>query len=38
MRKVFALVALVAAVAIPVTAYAVDIHNGIGRAARATGS
>ena len=38
MRKVFALVVLVAAMAIPVTAYAVDIHNGIGESCSGTGS
>ena len=39
MRKVFALVVLVAAVAIPVTAHAVDLSdNGIGYTLRGTGS
>ena len=38
MRKVFALVALLAAVAIPVTAHAVDIHNGIGSSCAVTSS
>jgi hypothetical protein len=38
MRKVFALAVLVAAVAIPVTAQAVDIHNGIGSSCEVTGT
>jgi hypothetical protein len=38
MRKVFALVVLVAAAAIPVTAYAADLHNGQGTTCAGTGT